>query len=254
MPDSLKVGSTVEVCVPLAPLRVAASDRAEMSTQALAGERCIVQQIGTGDWIEVELVTDGYKGWTDARQWALPDSLSERRCLLQAPVSSWLREDGVQLELPSGSQLVLDEHDSWKLGLWTLQPLDDLDVALGAHAKPLDAAIQFMGTPYLWGGKSLFGMDCSGLIQVTFQLMGRSVPRDASDQSWIGETVDIQDRQAGDLAFFQNSEERVVHVGMLTSPGNIIHAAGEVRSDELTENGIVRDGIQTHTLHSIRRW
>ncbi len=71
MPDSLKVGSTVEVCVPLAPLRVAASDRAEMSTQALAGERCIVQQIGTGDWIEVELVTDGYKGWTDAKQWAL---------------------------------------------------------------------------------------------------------------------------------------------------------------------------------------
>lgn len=247
-------GLTVELCVPLAPLRVAASDRAEMCTQALAGESAVVINTGEGDWIEVELKADGYTGWTDAKQWVATHAPPSRSCLLQAPVSSWLREDGIQLELPSGSQLALDENDTWRLGRWALQPLDDLDVALGAHARALDAAEQFLGTPYLWGGKSLFGMDCSGLIQVAFQLTGKVVPRDACDQCQMGESVKFDDRKSGDLAFFQNSEGRVVHVGILSEPSTIIHAAGEVRLDEITQEGIFRNGTQTHTLHSIMRW
>lgn len=248
----IQLESQLTCVVALSPLRVQASDRAEMCTQALAGESAKCIEVGEKDWIRILLVRDGYTGWVDRKQWQL-QSIDSNPFLIQAPVSSWKRSDGVCLELLAGSEVSLND-DAWCLGSWSLEPLDSPDLIFAAHDSAIDVAKQFLGAPYLWGGKSAFGMDCSGLIQLAFGLVGINVPRDAKDQANVGEAVLWESQMPGDVAFFANAEQRVIHVGIITTAHAIVHAAGEVRTDELTREGIMRDGVLTHSIHSIRRW
>jgi gamma-D-glutamyl-L-lysine dipeptidyl-peptidase len=119
----------------------------------------------------------------------------------------------------------------------------------------LQVSEYYLGTPYLWGGKSLWGIDCSGFIQMVFGLCGRALPRDAWQQALLGEEVGYMDRKAGDLAFFANTSGKVVHVGLILPNGNIRHASGHVHDAVLESEGIIGKytGKQTHTLCSIKR-
>jgi len=116
-------------------------------------------------------------------------------------------------------------------------------------------AVGFINSPYMWGGKTVMGIDCSGFTQIIFGLHGIKLPRDSKDQSMLGEAVNFGDIKPGDLVFFENKDGNVVHVGIYFEKQGIIHASGRVKIDSLDEQGIYSNEYQryTHKLHSIRR-
>jgi cell wall-associated NlpC family hydrolase len=121
----------------------------------------------------------------------------------------------------------------------------------------LDKAFLFLNTAYLWGGKSVFGTDCSGFTQTVFKTVGIALLRDAYQQATQGETVDfLQEVHTGDLAFFDNAEGRITHVGILINDHEIIHASGKVRVDSIDNQGIINvdTGLRTHNLRIIKRY
>jgi cell wall-associated NlpC family hydrolase len=114
----------------------------------------------------------------------------------------------------------------------------------------------FLNSAYLWGGRSIFGVDCSGFCQTVFRFIGIPLLRDAYQQASQGEAIGfLEETKLGDLAFFDNEEGRITHVGMLLDQDTIIHASGRVRMDTIDHLGIVNvdTGLHTHKLRIIKR-
>jgi cell wall-associated NlpC family hydrolase len=113
-------------------------------------------------------------------------------------------------------------------------------------------AREFLNVPYLWGGKSFFAVDCSGFTQLVYKVHNVKLPRDASQQVEVGESLTfVEESQPGDLAFFENDEGRIVHVGIMLENQKIIHASGKVRIDTLDSTGIFNKEMNKHT-HKLR--
>lgn len=233
------------------PLRAEASDRAECVNEVLAGERVLELSLGEGNWVEVEL-PDGYRGWMDRRQLRpVTHPWLGQPVRLSAVSSAWEGVAGGWL--PAGA-CVRKEGNAWFLGEDPIAPLGN-DPA-GFEGSMTQWALSMRGVPYHWGGRSGWGFDCSGLVSVAAELAGIQVPRDASDQALLGDVVDVADIQEDDVAFFQNPQGRITHVGLCDGYGNVVHASGEVRLDALVGMQLQRaeDGVISHHLASIRRW
>ena len=226
------------ISVPAAPLRSSANARAEMVTQGLYGQSLNVIE-EDGNWVKVRLTDDHYEGWTDRKLIRTKHGHQFERLITGAIEQHSIQ--GQSLWLPAGAFLPLPEKERVKLSL-------------------KEAALQFLGAPYLWGGKTILGIDCSGLTQVAALIAGMNIPRDAYQQAEIGEEVPFVELcEEGDLAFFDNEEGTIIHVGILLSnekgKWSILHASGEVRIDHFDHQGIFREdaGKYTHKLRIIRR-
>ncbi len=243
------------------PVRKEASESSEMVTQLLFGEVAVLLE-EKENWYYVQNLEDGYKGWLTSY---MVTHISEEQLF---SIKSWQYvhsydtclelADGSLMFLPLGSRIPVfnkDENEigkmieingkKWQLrnnGTFRVLPL----VLLHITAK------KFMNIPYLWGGKSSFGIDCSGFTQTLFKMHGILLPRDASQQALEGEEVPFDERRSGDLAFFSKAEkpDKITHVGFLMSPDEIIHCSGKVKIDLLNQNGIYSYEYQKHS-HSI---
>lgn len=249
--------NSVAFCITnLAPLRKEASDASEMESQVLFGEP--VEILSWNDpWCEVRTYFDNYVGWMDQKQLTLFTEKELKRHLDGLQVQKeFIRE----IETPWGNQLIskgafLPEiiNQEFQIGKFRFK---ELEVSTQKIPEDLVSfAYSYLNVPYLWGGKSPFGIDCSGFSQQVFKAFDIQLPRNASQQADLGMEVDFEDQIPGDLAFFINQNEKVHHVGMILENFTIIHASGQVRIDELTPNGIWRKDKEkiTHKLLRIKR-
>lgn len=245
------------------PVRAEASDKSEMISQLLFGERLMVVK-KQAPWVKIRMSYDDYEGWIDEKQYlpitkAYHDSLETDRPHISLDLVQSVVSSNRHIPILTGSELPHFDGMNFKLMkekfIFNGQAID------ADHHRNIDkflerTAFKYLHAPYLWGGRGPFGIDCSGFTQVVFKILGVKLPRDAYQQAELGDIVDFAAKaQEGDLAFFENNEGRITHVGIVLTEGRIIHAAGKVRVDAFDQYGIHNKELKkyTHKLKVIKR-
>lgn len=247
------------ISLPLVPLRQNDSERSEMTSQLLYGER--VEILETREkWLLVRNLADNYMGWIDRKMIQLinEDQDTDLYCV-SSPILKYYTKDNTEtLFLPGGSKLNKSTINEVIIAgkTFVIDPTDLLFSDDKSAERLVSLAKQYLNAPYLWGGKSVMGIDCSGLVQVIYNMCGIQLPRDASQQVECGKVIDVlTDAQAGDLAFFENSEGKIIHVGIMINAHQIIHASGWVKIENIDAQGIIsyQTGEYSHKLGVIKR-
>lgn len=236
-------------------LRAEASDKSEQVSQLLFGEHFKIIEL-TAKWAQVELAYDGYIGWIDSKQFQpiTQESyllLNELPNVLNADLIEYINTPNNQLmPISLGASLSFLENETINFNKLSF---DGMKVCgIKPKSDLIKTAFIYLNAPYLWGGKSPFGIDCSGFTQMVFKLNGYHLFRDASQQVNQGDSLSfIEESEPGDLAFFDNEEGKIIHVGIMLENNYIIHASGKVRIDRLDHLGIYNADINRHT-HKLR--
>lgn len=241
-------------------VRREASHRSEMVTQALFGETIIILDQDK-EWTKIQLTSDGYIGWILSSHYkSIPELFKN---FPSFNIKDWksIQSTQIKTRIPKGALLWSKEQMSSVFGDFkkysTIRKTPKNKIT--TIKSILKTAEYYLGTPYLWGGKSSIGIDCSGLCQIAFTINGYQLPRDAYQQAEIGDLVQFEKTRKGDLAFFKNQDDKITHVGIIYSTKNnsvkIIHSSGYVKIDKLDAHGIINNDTQeySHQLAYIKR-
>jgi cell wall-associated NlpC family hydrolase len=249
----------VTCIVPTAPLRKEDAHRSEMVSQLLFGETAEVLE-ETKTFTKLRCLYDGYEGWCQNTQLTTvsEEQLQQNTEQLTASWDTVIEFNGQPMHLPLGSSLGLLIDGKAQIGPYSFSyegtPFDPSTAIVSGDALK-ERAWQYLNTPYLWGGRSVFGIDCSGFVQQVFRFFQQPLLRDAYQQATTGEVVGfLQEAICGDLAYFDNEEGRITHVGILLNSDTIIHSSGKVRVDKVDSMGIISSdtGERTHKLRIIK--
>lgn len=237
------------------PLRIEPNDRSEIVSQVLFGEHFMVLE-NLKQWIKIKLQFDDYTGWIDEKQFQYIseneyNQLSSEGFVLNADLVQYITTaDNLLLPITLGSSLSFLNDPEINKNKFIFEGLK----VSGKKPKSelIKTAFLYLNAPYLWGGKTPFGIDCSGFTQMVYKLNGYKLLRDASQQASQGEALSfIEESEPGDLAFFDNELGNIIHVGIIMNDNYIIHASGKVRIDRLDHLGIYNPETNRHT-HKLR--
>ena len=239
----------------IVPLRAEASDKAEMVNQVLFGEHFKVLNF-RAKWSKIRLAHDKYEGWICNEQWSEIDKNTYDKLEHNEPILTNELVDIIKNEthqtIPLGCTLPFFKDNAFQINENKYSYKGEITKGKKDISNILENVKLYLNTPYLWGGRTPFGIDCSGFTQMIYRLNGKEIPRDACQQSEIGTTLSfIEESKAGDLAFFDNSEGKIIHVGIILENNFIIHASGKVRIDRLDQQGIFNAKKRKHT-HKLR--
>lgn len=237
------------------PLRIEPSDRSEIVSQVLFGEHFQILE-NFKQWSKIKLQFDDYEGWVDSKQYqniseAEFKQLSDDAIVLNADLIEYIiGQDNLLLPIPLGSSLSFLNHSD--INTTNLNFEGTKISGIKPKGCLINTAFMYLNAPYLWGGKTPFGVDCSGFTQMVYKLNGYKLLRDASQQALQGEALSfIEESEPGDLAFFDNDEGKIIHVGIIMKDNYIIHASGKIRIDRLDHLGIYNAEVNRHT-HKLR--
>jgi len=243
----------------IVPIYLEPIHKSEMVSQLLFGEHFeIIERID--NWTKIKIVFDAYQGWIEEKQFQFISEadfqlLCSEKTVLNADLVEYISgENNLLFPIPLGASLTF--LDIPQINTSKLIFDGNKTYEQKPKSKILETAFMYLNTPYLWGGKTPFGIDCSGFVQMVYKLNGYNLLRDANQQATQGEVLTfIEEAEAGDLAFFDNEKGEITHVGILMNNSHIIHTHGKVRIDKLDHVGImnVETNRHTHKLRMIRK-
>lgn len=244
------------------PVRSNSSDTSEMVSQLLFGEMVEILE-KKGSWTKIRCIWDNYIGWVDTKQInpITPTELDQyqEKYALTLDMLQGAMTNGHYIPITIGA--TLPNYDGVNFSLdgnsytYSGQAVFPKDIKPNADLL-IKIARRYLYAPYLWGGRSPLGIDCSGFTQIIFKMIGIRLPRDSKDQIEKGELIDfVEQGQAGDLAYFENRKGKITHVGVLLEDNKIIHASGQVRIDKIDHFGIFNEDRKkyTHKLRLVKR-
>ncbi len=246
---------TVSIC----PIRIEPSEKSEMVSQLLFGEHFnIIEE--TEKWTKIINIFDNYTGWIDNK---LYTKISQKEFnnynKKEKLIITDLLDKCTDLSSKSIINLVIGStilnNEVFNIGSKSFKINTAKEITFSGDKNIVKTAFKYLNSPYLWGGRTPFGIDCSGFVQIVYKLNGINLLRDASQQVNQGIEVLLENSKIGDLAFFENENKKIIHVGILISENKIIHASGKVRIDLIDENGIlnIETNKYSHKLSVVKR-
>ncbi len=230
------------------PVRKEPSEKSEMITQVLFGEHFEVHEQFVG-WCNIKMAYDSYEGWVDQKMITLVNDRTYQK--IEKSPSAVCTDIFNLIPVDSDQNIMIVAGSSlpcWRPYKHEFSINRDVYKMSGKfmYRQPekirdylIRQSLMYFNVPYLWGGRSPFGIDCSGFTQIIYKMAGIQLPRDAKDQVHLGIALSfVEEAQPGDLAFFDNEEGNITHVGIIWEKNKIIHASGKVRIDNVDQFGI----------------
>ncbi len=244
------------------PVRSYPSDTSEMVSQLLFGDHyTVLESMNAGRWLKIEIHFDEYLGWIDTKQHhpisdAYFKHLNDVNFKICTDVSANLLYNKSPIQILIGSILPISSMELFDMEEQLAFNGDSHNMGDSMNFEFVkQIALKYLNAPYLWGGKTPFGVDCSGFVQMVFKIAGYKLSRDASEQALLGTKVEsLENAIPGDLCYF-GTKTKITHVGMLLADNKIIHASGQVRIDSISDQGIhlPANNSLSHKLQLIKR-